>query len=87
METEARPMTGAERARKWRERRSSAAIPTNAQFDRELLIVVIENVANETMTPAKALVLVRERLAKRFSREGIDSVIAAYGDRRCSGSR
>jgi hypothetical protein len=29
-------LTGTERARKWRERRSMAAVPTNAQFDREL---------------------------------------------------
>jgi hypothetical protein len=81
METIKQAMTGAERARKWRERRSVEAVPTNAQFDRELRLVVIENVANESMTPAKALVLVRERLARRFSRDGIDSVIAAYGDR------
>jgi hypothetical protein len=81
METIKQPMTGAQRARKWRERRSVEAVPTNAQFDRELRLVVIENVANEAMTPAKALVLVRERLSKRFSRDGIDSAIAAYGDR------
>lgn len=75
-------MTGAERARKFREKRYMAAVPTNAQFDRELRLVVIENVANESMTPAKALVLVRERLSKRFSVDGINSVIAAYGERR-----
>ncbi|EIG62805.1 hypothetical protein [Bradyrhizobium sp. WSM1253] len=74
-------MTGGERARRFREKRSVVAAPTNAQFDRELRLVVIEHVANESMTPAKALVLVRERLAKRFSVEGINRVIAAYGDR------
>jgi hypothetical protein len=38
--------------------------------------------ANESLTPAKAVALVRERLSKRFSRDGINEVIAKYGDRR-----
>jgi hypothetical protein len=75
-------MIGAERARKFREKRSTSAVPTNAQFDRELRLVVIEHLSNVSMTLAKALRLVRERLAKRFSVEGINQVIAAYGDRR-----
>ncbi len=81
MDSQKQPMTGAQRAKKWREKRFMSAVPTNAQFDRELRLVIIEHVANESMTPAKALVLVRERLAKRFSVDGINQVIAAYGDR------
>jgi hypothetical protein len=74
-------MTGAERAKRFRERRYLNATPTDIQFDRELRIVLIENIANENLTPAKTLSLVRERLRKRFSQDGIDSVIAKYGDR------
>ena len=56
----------------FRERRFLNATPTDVQFDRELRIVIIENITNESLTPAKAVVLVRERLAKRFSLDGIN---------------
>jgi hypothetical protein len=81
-QAEAKPLTGAERAKRFRERRFLNATPTDLQFDRELRIVIIENIANESLTPAKAVALVRERLSKRFSRDGINEVIAKYGDRR-----
>jgi hypothetical protein len=74
--------TGAERAKRFRVRRFLNATPTDVQFDRELQIVIIENITNESLTPAKAVVLVRERLAKRFSFDGINEVIAKCGDRR-----
>lgn len=82
IQSEVKPLTGAERAKRFRARRSLNATPTDVQFDRELRIVLIEHVGNETMTPAKAIALVRERLAKRFSMDGINQVIAKYGDRR-----
>jgi hypothetical protein len=73
-----RALTGAERGKRWRERLSARSVPTDVQFDRELRIVVITHVADETMTLAKAVGLTRERLRRRFSGDGIDSVIAKY---------
>jgi hypothetical protein len=49
---EAKPLTGAERAKRFRERRYLNATPTDIQFDRELRIVLFENIANESLTPA-----------------------------------
>ncbi|WP_156526980.1 hypothetical protein [Bradyrhizobium sp.] len=48
-------MTGAERTRKFSEKRYVAAAPINAQFDRELRLVIIHHVSNDSVTPAKAL--------------------------------
>lgn len=50
--------------------------PSPAQFDRMLRVVVIENAGNDSLTPARALALTRDRLAKRFSVDGINTVIA-----------
>lgn len=81
--TTRRPMTGPERAKRYREKRAASRTPTDVQFDRELRIVVIENVANPAMTPARTVGLVRERLVRRgFSADGIDAIILRYGDRR-----
>ena len=71
-------MTGAERAKRFRERLRDNAVPSTPQFDRELRRIVIRHVADETMTLAKAVSMTRERLTKRFSRDGIDEVIAKF---------
>jgi hypothetical protein len=76
-----RATTSTERGRRWRERLHMQAVPTDVQFDRELRIVVIAHAADPTMTLAKAVALVRERLSRRFSVDGINEVIAKYGDR------
>jgi hypothetical protein len=82
-QAEAKPMTGAERAKRFRERRFINATPTGVQFDRELRAVFFQSLDNETMAPlvVKILAVTRERLRKKFSKDGIDSVIAKYGER------
>lgn len=83
-QAEARPLTGAERAKRFRERRYMNATPTDVQFDRELRTVFFQSIENEALAPlmVKLLAVTRERLRKRFNPDGIDSVIAKYEGRR-----
>ena len=83
-QAEAKPLTGAERAKRYREKRFMAAVPTDVQFDRELRTVFFQSIDNEALAPlmVKLLAVTRERLRKRFSVDGIDSVIAKYEGRR-----
>ena len=69
------PSSGAERIRRMRQRLREQSAPTPPQFDRALRQVVIDNVSNAELSPARALSLTRERLAKRFSVAGINAVL------------
>lgn len=76
---ERKALTGPEQARRHREKRAAARTPTDVQFDRELRVVVTENVANASMTLALAVSLVRERLVRRgYAVDGVTSIIAGY---------
>lgn len=70
------PSSGAERIRRMRQRLRDQSAPSPAQFGRMLRVVVIENAGNDNLTPARALALTRDRLARRFSVDGINTVIA-----------
>jgi hypothetical protein len=54
---EARPMTGAERAKRFRERRFLNATPTDQQFDRELRETFFKSLDNEAMAPLMVKIL------------------------------
>ena len=64
---EAKPLTGAERAKRFRERRYLNATPTDVQFDRELREVFFKSLENDSLAPlmVKVLAVTRERAAAR----------------------
>jgi hypothetical protein len=57
-------------------RRVINATPTDVQFDRELRAVFFKSLENESLVKmmVKILAVRRERMRKRYSEDGIDSV-------------
>src|ERR1700726_2770477 len=72
-ETGKQPASGAERGRRFRERQRAIAMPTDAQLDRTIRQIVVDNIASVDMTPAKVMTAARDRLLKQgFSCNGED---------------
>lgn len=79
-ETKKTALTGPERGRLFRQRSKAGGVPTDAQLDRTIRKVLVDNVAAADMTPAKVLTEARARLLKQgFSWQGVNRALAKCG--------